>query len=143
MQVLMALTRRPKGSLDLARTEIEASFKYMNQSLVMAYELGNEPNFYAPTFRPAGWNASDYGNEMESWIPSLRNTSTEDSKWMFGAFAGPPNLFEDGLTIANLVEFGVPQKIPGVKYFSTHGYPYDICSSKCKWFYHRRTSGLG
>lgn len=26
---------------------------------------------------------------------------------MFGAFAGPPNLFEDGLTVANLVELGV------------------------------------
>ena len=130
--VSMALTGRSKGSLDLARTEIEASFKYMNQSLVMAYELGNEPNFYAPAFRPAGWNASDYGYEMESWIPSLRNTSTDDSKWMFGAFAGPPNLFEDGLAIANLVELGVPQKIPGVNYFSTHGYPYDICLSMCK-----------
>ncbi|GAB7331892.1 hypothetical protein MBLNU13_g03824t2 [Cladosporium sp. NU13] len=130
----MALTRWPKGSLDLARTGIEASFRYMDQSLVTVYELGNEPNFYALTFLPAAWSASDCGNEMESWIPSLRNTLTKDSKWMFGAFAGPPNLFENGLTIANLVELGVPLENTSVKYFSTHEYPYDICSSAAKGF---------
>lgn len=98
----------------------------------MAYELGNEPNFYPPVFRPADWDAEDYGEQMKSWIPRLRDQSSTDSKWMFGAFAGPPNLFEDGLTIANLVDLGVPQSIPGVEYYSTHGYPYDICSSKSK-----------
>lgn len=102
----------------------------MDQSLVMAYELGNEPNYYSPVFRPTDWNASDYGSEMDSWIPRLQKRSATDSEWMFGAFAGPPNLFDDALNIANMVGLNIPQSISGVKYFSTHGYPYDICSSE-------------
>lgn len=109
-----------------AQNEIDAAFAFMNQSLIMAYELGNEPNLYPPIFRPADWNASDYGREMESWIPCLRNRSSAQTAFTFDAFAGPPDFFEDGVTIANMMELGILQRLPGVDYFSTHGYPYDI-----------------
>lgn len=93
----------------------------------MAYELGNEPNLYGEN-RPPSYGVDDYARDMREWIPSLRNVSTSsvDPKFQFPSFAGP-QLFKPGMTIANLVEMGVPQSI-GIDYFSVHGYPYDICS---------------
>lgn len=67
---------------------------------------------------------------MESRIPCLRKRSSAQTASTFGAFAGPPNFFEDGLTIANMMELGILQRILSVEFFSTHGHPSDICSSK-------------
>lgn len=125
----------PADTYKTAQDEVVATEKYLDSSILLAYELGNEPNFYPPVFRPEGWSAEDYGEEMEDWIPRIQNYTGTDIDWMFGAFAGPPNLFNDGLTVANIVDLGVPQSIPNTKYYSTHGYPYEICSSKTAVLY--------
>lgn len=95
----------------------------------MAYELGNEPNLYGD-YRPDDWDAQDYGRQMRRSLPAIKNVLPSGAKFMFGSFAGPPTEFDDGFTLANLIRLGVPQSIPGVKYYSTHGYPYNICTSK-------------
>lgn len=113
--------------MELAQAEIGAAFKYLDQSLVMAYELGNEPNLYGD-YRPPTYDVNIYADDMREWIPSLRALSPPgvEPKFQFPSFAGP-QLFKPGMTIANLVEIGVPQSV-GIDYFSIHGYPYDICS---------------
>lgn len=99
----------------------------MDQSLVMAYELGNEVNLYGG-YRPSDYDAYDYASQMESWIPRLRARSSVDSSFQFPSFAGPPQWFRADMTIDNLVDMGVPQSINGIEYMCVHGYPYNICS---------------
>ncbi|KAG8158323.1 hypothetical protein KVR01_012084 [Diaporthe batatas] len=114
-------------SLELAEAEIGAAFEYLDQSLVMAYELGNEPNLYGD-YRPPTYGVNEYAADMRQWIPSLRALSPPGvhPRFQFPSFAGP-QLFKPDMTIANLVGLGVPQSI-GIDYFSVHGYPYDICT---------------
>ncbi|KAM5363816.1 hypothetical protein ACJZ2D_011850 [Fusarium nematophilum] len=113
-------------SYTLAEKEIDGAFKYLDQDLVMAYELGNEVNLYGP-YRPANYDVHAYARDMRDWIPRLRARSPFDSKFQFPSFAGP-ELFREDMTIANLVRLGVPQSIPGIEYFAIHGYPWNICS---------------
>lgn len=99
----------------------------MNQSLVMAYELGNEPNLYGG-YRPAGYNVDAYARDMRQWIPSLRNLNpSANARFQSPSFAGP-NLVIGGMSIARLVQLRMPQSLPEIEYFSIHGYPYDICT---------------
>lgn len=98
----------------------------MDQSLVMAYELGNEPNLYG-SHREPNYNVHNYAEDMQDWLPRLRSRSQDDMKFQFPSFAGP-ELFKPDMTIANLVNLGVPQSIPDIEYFSIHGYPWNICN---------------
>ncbi|EXK26201.1 hypothetical protein FOMG_17171 [Fusarium oxysporum f. sp. melonis 26406] len=98
----------------------------MDQSLVLAYELGNEANLYGD-HRPPNYGIQDYAEDMCSWIPRLAARSSSPSKFQFPSFAGP-EIFKKDMTIAKLVKMGVPQSIPAIEYFSLHGYPWNICS---------------
>lgn len=101
----------------------------MDQSRVMAYELGNEVNLYG-SFRPSGYDVDDYGAQMREWLPSLQAQSSVDAQFQFPSFAGPPQWFQADLRVSVLVDRGVPQSIPSIEYISVHGYPYNICSGK-------------
>jgi hypothetical protein len=101
----------------------------MDQSLVMAYELGNEVNLYGP-YRPPSYDVEAYARDMREWIPSLRRLKpSANAKFQSPSFAGP-ELVRNGLSIERLVQLGVPQALPEIEYFSVHGYPYDICSGE-------------
>jgi hypothetical protein len=101
----------------------------MDQSLVMAYELGNEVNLYG-SYRPSGYDVEDYARDMREWIPSLRRLKpSANAKFQSPSFAGP-ELVRNGLSIERLVQLGMPQALPEIEYFSLHGYPYDICSGR-------------
>lgn len=108
--------------------EAAALSAYLDPALVMAYELGNEPNFFPGSFRPEDYSAKDYGQEMRQWIPRISEELSSRANFMLGSFAGPPTFFSDDMKLNTLVKMGVPQTIPEIKYYSTHGYPYDICS---------------
>jgi hypothetical protein len=131
---------------EVAQAEIDAAFKYLDQSRVMAYELGNEANFYGSFNgkRPKSWGVIDYGKQMLSWLPRLSSRATgSPPSFQFGAFVGPPTQLEElgafigpstqmeDFTLLQLTKMGVPQSIEGVRYFSEHGYPGNICTSKC------------
>lgn len=114
-------------SLELAEGEIRAAFENLDQSLVMAYELGNEVNLYG-NYRPADYDVNVYARDMREWIPALAASGAKyDPKFQFPSFAGP-QLFRPDMTIANLVKMGVPQSLPQIEYLAIHGYPWDICS---------------
>ncbi|KAI9170626.1 Beta-glucuronidase [Paramyrothecium foliicola] len=115
-------------SYELAQAEVDSALKYLDQSLVMAYELGNEVNLYGP-YRPPGFDVHDYSEDMREWIPRLDSRSPLDLKFQFPSFAGP-ELFNPGMTIANLVSLGVPQFLPEIEYFAVHGYPWNICNKE-------------
>ncbi|KAK4041439.1 glycoside hydrolase superfamily [Parachaetomium inaequale] len=116
------------NSLALAQQEIRAAYDHMDQSLIIAYELGNEANLYGP-YRPTNYGVDDYAHDMREWIPSLRcQLPSANAKFQSPSFAGP-ELVINGMSIARLVELGVPQALPEVEYFSIHGYPYNICSA--------------
>jgi hypothetical protein len=71
-----------------------------------------------------------YARDMREWIPSLRRQNpAANAKFQFPSFAGP-DLVIKGMSIARLVELGVPQSLPEIEYFSVHGYPYDICTRR-------------
>ncbi|PIG85404.1 hypothetical protein AARAC_002843 [Aspergillus arachidicola] len=116
------------NSYSLAQAEIDGAFKYIDQSLVMAYELGNEVNLYGD-FRPADYDVHDYARQMREWIPRLRARSSAASSFQCPSFAGP-ELFKPDMSISELVRLGVPQSIPGIEYFSVHGYPWNICTEE-------------
>lgn len=99
----------------------------MNQSLILAYELGNEANLYG-SYRPSSYDVQAYARDMREWIPSLRRQKpSANAKFQSPSFAGP-DLATKGMSIARLVELGMPQALPEIEYFSLHGYPYDICT---------------
>ncbi|KJK61048.1 hypothetical protein P875_00042697 [Aspergillus parasiticus SU-1] len=116
------------NSYSLAQAEIDGAFKYIDQSLVIAYELGNEVNLYGD-FRPPDYDVHDYARQMRQWIPRLRARSSAASSFQFPSFAGP-ELFKPDMSISELVRLGVPQSIPGIEYFSVHGYPWNICTDE-------------
>lgn len=119
-------------SLDLARAEIRGAFENLDQSLIMAYELGNEVNLY-DSYRPDDYDVEDYAADMREWIPELASQAPgSEPKFQFPSFAGP-ELFKEDMTIANLVEMGVPQSIPEIEYFAVHGYPWNICNGRSHW----------
>ncbi|KAH7371264.1 glycoside hydrolase superfamily [Pyrenochaeta sp. MPI-SDFR-AT-0127] len=136
------------NTYSIAQAEVDGALKYLDQSVVMAYELGNEVNLYGP-FRPSGYNAKAYASQMRDWLPRLRERSTSHVRFQFPSFAGPPQDFNSDLTIAELVKLGVPQSIPGIEYYSVHGYPYNICSAAdaarvnlTNFLDHRKTKNL-
>lgn len=118
-------------SYAIAQGEIDGAFRYMDQSLVMAYELGNEVNLYG-NYRPSNYDVNAYASQMRDWIPRLRARSSTNSRWQFPSFAGPSQWFRSDMNVARLVSMGVPQSITGIEYLSVHGYPRDVCSSKCR-----------
>ncbi|KAH6691291.1 glycoside hydrolase superfamily [Plectosphaerella plurivora] len=135
-------------SLELAEGEIRAAFGNLDQSLVMAYELGNEVNLYG-NYRPSDYDVNVYARDMQEWIPALAASGAEhDPKFQFPYFAGP-QLFRPDMTIANLVKMGVPQSLPQIECLAIHGYPWDICSPQSaalvdirKLLNHSETTGL-
>ncbi|OCT47376.1 hypothetical protein CLCR_03380 [Cladophialophora carrionii] len=118
---------------EIAQAQMDAALKYFNQSRILAYELGNEPNIYAaypPLKRPSTWTVVDYGKQMLSWMPRLRaRAQTNAPSFQFGSIIGPPTSFSD-FSLAALAKMGVPQNIGGVKYFAAHGYPGNVCTKE-------------
>jgi len=116
-----------EDNYNTAQAQVDAALKYMNQSLVMAYELGNEANLYG-SFRPKNYNAVAYANQMGNWVVRLKARSSRDMRFQFPSFAGPPQHFKSDMTIANLARLDLSKMIPGIEFMSVHGYPYNICS---------------
>ncbi|EXJ59619.1 hypothetical protein A1O7_03765 [Cladophialophora yegresii CBS 114405] len=121
---------------EIAQAEVDASLKYFNQSRILAYELGNEPNVYGgyppvpARWRPSTWTVVDYAQQMLSWIPRLRaRAKTNPPSFQFGSMIGPPTPFQD-FSLTTLARMGVPQNIGGVKYFASHGYPENVCTKE-------------
>lgn len=112
---------------------MNAALQYMDQSLIMAYELGNEVNLYGSEFRSADYDVDAYADQMEEWLPNLQSLSSEEVQFQFPSFAGPPDQFREDMRISVLVDMGVPQSIDGIQYYAVHGYPYSICTGKAFW----------
>ncbi|KKA16216.1 hypothetical protein T310_10203 [Rasamsonia emersonii CBS 393.64] len=93
--------------------EITAAATYLNQSRILAYEVGNEPNLYTYTgLRNASWNVLEYADEILDWMPRLREAAGGQRfpGYQFGTIAEPPSAFGD-FTQVQLAVMGVPQAI--------------------------------
>ncbi|KAF2180894.1 glycoside hydrolase family 79 protein [Zopfia rhizophila CBS 207.26] len=119
------------NTYETAQTEIDGALKYLDQSRVLAYELGNEANLYGSytNKRPKNWTVVDYGKQMLEWIPQLSaRTAGSPPNFQLGSFVGPPTYFGD-FSLLQLTKMGVPQNIEGVKYIASYGYPGNVCTN--------------
>lgn len=117
---------------EIAHAEITAAATYLNQSRILAYEVGNEPNLYTYTgLRNASWNVLEYADEILDWMPRLREAAGGQRfpGYQFGTIAEPPSAFGD-FTQVQLAVMGVPQAIGSVRYIASHTYPQNVCTSK-------------
>ncbi|KAI7548168.1 hypothetical protein KC331_g4577 [Hortaea werneckii] len=114
------------GSLPFAVDEAVALSAYLDPALVMAYELGNEPNFFPGSFRPENYSAKDYGQEMRQWIPRISEELSSRANFMLGSFAGPPVFFSDDMKLNTLVKMDKTAALVNLTNFLDHEKTVDL-----------------
>lgn len=106
--------------------EVEAAEKYTDPSRLLAYELGNEPDFYGSQ-RPKPWNVQTYVAQQEEWLGKL---SPKTSKgFSIGALAQLP-IYQGNFSLAEFNALGLPEKVDYPVSYSDHTYPYSLCDRK-------------
>lgn len=117
--------------------EFGAVEKYMNLSRLIAYELGNEPDFYNghKTYRPAGWNVFSYATQSVDWLLQLtaslgsgNNKTSGFAGYMYGSMATSP-ASEGYFSVGTFIKLGIPDIVKQIKIFSLHSYFGNACSA--------------
>jgi hypothetical protein len=110
----------------------------MNLSRLIAYELGNEPDFYntRKTYRLASWNVFSYATQSVSWLLQLtaslgsgNNKARGFPGYMYGSMATPV-VNEGDFSVGTFIKLGIQDIVKQIKIFSLHNYFGDACTSK-------------
>lgn len=122
--------------MEIPKAELQAALKYLDQSRVVAYELGNEPDHYTfpHDFRPNNtWNMAAYVHETLEWLPQL---SSGKKKFQYGSIAESPATPSD-FKLVQALQFGV-SSLEHVTIFSSHSYQGDVCTGTLSYLLLRR-----
>jgi len=112
--------------------EVDAAEKYLRDSRILSYELGNEPDFYGTSQRPGGWNVQTYTAQIIDWIKQIQSITKTKRSWQIGALAQMP-VWQGNFSIPELITLGVSQNIQPITSYSDHTYPYSICDRMYPW----------
>ena len=108
------------------QAEVDAAEKYLRDSRILSYELGNEPDFYGTSQRPGKWNVQTYTAQIIDWIKQIQSITKTKRGWQVGALAQLP-VYQGNFSIPELNTLGAPQNIKPLTSYSDHTYPYSIC----------------
>ncbi|RDL38770.1 Uncharacterized protein BP5553_03110 [Venustampulla echinocandica] len=115
-----------RNDINVAKAELNAASKYLDQSKVVAYELGNEPDHFTwPSygFRPNDtWSMAAYVQQTLEWLPQL----SSGKKFQYGSIAGSPAVPSD-FTLVEALQLGV-SKLKQVTILSSHAYQGAVCT---------------
>jgi hypothetical protein len=119
--------------LDLAQddvkfplAEVVAAKKYLEDSRLKSFELGNEPDFYNVQ-RPNGWNVQLYAQQVIDWMSQIRQDISNGSfSLQLGAFAQEP-IWMGNFSQVELSKMGMAATLGIVSSLSDHTYPFSIC----------------
>jgi hypothetical protein len=114
--------------------ELKAAQAYMNTSRIIAYELGNEPDFYntRSTVRGPSWNVFTYVQQTTSFLSQLTASVLGPSGQKARNFPGYMygSMFPDSFSIGTLLKLGVHKVVEDIKIFNLHCYFGDVCTRK-------------
>jgi hypothetical protein len=114
--------------------EIKASQTYMNLSRLLAYELGNEPDFYNTMahFRGPEWDVFAYVEQSVSFLSQLTASVLGPNAPKSGAFPGYMfgSMFPDSFSIGTLLKLGVHKMVEDIRSYNLHCYFGDVCTRK-------------
>jgi len=99
----------------ISQQVLEGSLKYLDQNLILAYELGTEPDLYAlyNGKRAPDWTVLNFNTQMEDWYHGLQSSTKRSLAFQFGALVGPLYAFGD-FTPVQLIKAKAPQTAGGV-----------------------------
>lgn len=114
--------------------ELKAAQKYMNTSRILAYELGNEPDFYNTRSNARGpsWNVFAYVKQTTSFLSQLTTSVLGRNGQKAQNFPGYMygSMFPDSFSIGTLLKLGVYKMVEDIKIFNLHCYLGDVCTRK-------------
>lgn len=96
--------------IGITETQLAGTLKYLTQSRIVPYKLGNEPDLYYPYpgFRGPGWGVLAYGTQMLDWLQRLRaSAGNVGLMFQFGSIAQTPSYLGD-FTQVQLAKMRVP-----------------------------------
>ncbi|KAG8706435.1 hypothetical protein FRC08_001074 [Ceratobasidium sp. 394] len=114
-------------SLDIARDQARAAYKYLNHDKIWAFELGNEPGNYKATQRNlSSWGADTYVKQWQNWTGEIdADIPLKQPRW----WGGSDGTTDDPNTVAIQTDLITARGVTGktVKEFSQHMYQYSSC----------------
>ncbi|KAJ9665463.1 hypothetical protein H2201_004345 [Coniosporium apollinis] len=115
-----------RNNVEIAKAELAGALAYLNQSKLIAYELGNEPDHYVwpiVNYRsPATWDMLAYVKQTMEWLSQL----SAGQRFQYGSIATSPTLAGDW-TMVQAIKLGI-HKLDTVKIISSHAYPGHVCT---------------
>lgn len=69
------------------QAKVNAAEKYLRDSRILSYELGNEPNCYGTSQRPGQWNVQTYAAQIIDWTKQFQSATKTKRAWQIGALA--------------------------------------------------------
>ncbi|KAJ9643346.1 hypothetical protein H2199_004025 [Coniosporium tulheliwenetii] len=115
-----------RNNVEIAKAELTGALAYLNQSKLIAYELGNEPDHYVwpiVNYRsPATWDMLAYVKQTMEWLSQL----SAGQRFQYGSIATSPTLAGDW-TMVQAIKLGI-HKLDTVKIISSHAYPGHVCT---------------
>ncbi|PVH84753.1 glycoside hydrolase family 79 protein [Cadophora sp. DSE1049] len=116
-----------QDNVEIPKAELAGALKYLDQSKLVAYELGNEPDHYIwpqVNYRSlATWTMAAYVKQTLEWLPQLAS----GKRFQYGSSAANPATVSD-FTMVQAVKWGI-SKIKQIKIISSHSYMGDRCTS--------------
>ncbi|KAL5327292.1 hypothetical protein ACEPPN_004986 [Leptodophora sp. 'Broadleaf-Isolate-01'] len=115
-----------QDNVNIAKSELAGALNYLDQSKLIAYELGNEPDHYIwpqVNYRsPSSWSMAAYVKQTLEWFPQL----SSGKRFQYGSSAANPATVSD-FTMVQAVKWGI-SKIKQVKIISSHSYMGNRCT---------------
>ncbi|KAH7395840.1 glycoside hydrolase superfamily [Cadophora sp. MPI-SDFR-AT-0126] len=115
-----------QDNVEIPKAELAGALKYLDQSKLIAYELGNEPDHYIwpqVNYRsPATWTMAAYVKQTLDWLPQLAS----GKRFQYGSSAADPATVSD-FTMVQAVKWGI-SKIKQIKIISSHAYMGNRCT---------------
>lgn len=107
-------------------TEVKAVEQYIKPSRLLAYELGNEPDFYNIQ-RPNGWNLRIFVAQQVMWFKRISPLTKRG--FVLGSLAQEPR-FMGNFSIQGMNSLDMNKKVDYPVAYSDHSYPYSLCDRR-------------